>query len=98
MLLSWPPTRSAVAFGAFELQWCATPGQDGSLAFPPDGSRLPPIREVARALQDRPVRVRLTGSICRMPGQVTGRGGPRCRLRPEVLVDLADRHRSLADR
>jgi hypothetical protein len=35
---------------------------------------------------------------CRMPGQVTGRGGPCCRLRPEVLVDLADRHRSLADR
>jgi len=31
-------------------------------------------------------------------GQLTGRGGPRCRLRPEVLVDLADRHRSLPDR
>ena len=31
-------------------------------------------------------------------GAVTPRGGPRSRLRAEVLVDLADRHRSLADR
>jgi hypothetical protein len=41
---------------------------------------------------------RLTGSVVRMPGQVTGRSGPRRRSGPEVIVDLADRHRPLADR